>query len=431
MSTIKDETSTSTTKIILANATVWEDWKDRFLTQAVNLNLWDYLQGTKSLFIEPTRPKTINYPLKRHSAASQSRSQTIQEGNEETERPPSVQREPTFLDLTAEGQKAFQMDWTFYQDELKLYKEQHENIRKLKDWISSNISPHYQKTCCKPTEPVTKWYENLGKAAGISKRLDNTLARNAYRNALNPPKLRNLLAWTNSWEQAMTEAKNKEVLATTRTSEWFEDFLVAIKGVLPSWAESYGINKDHKVEDESLDYRTVANDLRKKASEYTNATKIAKGSFGPFGDEYTNAIKTANGSFGPTFADEGNDHPEQGSEEKAITKRKRDSPKGRQASRKRQKASDSSGKVDTASEHLSGKVVTASNESGMVCRACEAPHPTLKCYYLFPHKAPRLWIPKPRVQKLVEEALKEDSTLKEEVERLNRTKRAKINDDED
>jgi hypothetical protein len=80
---------------------------------------------------------------------------------------------------------------------------------------------------------------------------------------------------------------------------------------------------------------------------------------------------------------------------------------------------------------LSGKVVTASNESGMVCRACEAPYPTLKCYYLFPHKAPRLWIPKPRVQKLVEEALKEDSTLKEEVERLNRTKRAKINDDGD
>ena len=32
----------------------------------------------------------------------------------------------------------------------------------------------------------------------------------------------------------MTETKNKEVLATTRASEWFEDFLVAVKGVLPS-----------------------------------------------------------------------------------------------------------------------------------------------------------------------------------------------------
>ena len=75
----------------------------------------------------------------------------------------------------------------------------------------------------------------------------------------------------------MTETKNKEVLATTRASEWFEDFLVAVKGVLPSWAESYGINKDHKVEYESFDYRTVANDLCKKTSEYT---KIGQGSFG-------------------------------------------------------------------------------------------------------------------------------------------------------
>ena len=111
MSTIKDETSTSTTKIILANAAVWEDWKDRFLTQAVNLNLWDYLQGKKDLFIEPTRPNMANYPLKKHSTTSQSHSQIVQEGAEETEIPsPSVQREPTYLDLTAEGQKAFQ--WT-------------------------------------------------------------------------------------------------------------------------------------------------------------------------------------------------------------------------------------------------------------------------------------------------------------------------------
>jgi hypothetical protein len=229
----------------------------------------------------------------------------------------------------------------------------------------------------------------------------------------------------------MTEAKNKEVLATTRTSEWFEDFLVAIKGVLPSWAESYGINKDHKVEDESLDYRTVANDLRKKASEFTNATKIAKGSFGPFGDEYTNASRVANGSFDPTFADEGNDHSREGIEE-ASTKRKGKTHLGRH-SHKRQNASDSSDKVNVyACGKKPGKVETASDEPGKVCRACAGPHPAIpKCYYLFPSKAPKYWTPKPHVQKLVEEALKEDSALKEEVERYKRTKRAKINDDED
>jgi hypothetical protein len=57
----------------------------------------------------------------------------------------------------------------------------------------------------------------------------------------------------------VTIAKDKEVLATIRVSEWFEDFLTAVRETLPSWAESYEINKDPQVEDNSLDYRTVAN----------------------------------------------------------------------------------------------------------------------------------------------------------------------------
>jgi hypothetical protein len=56
----------------------------------------------------------------------------------------SVQQEVSYLVLTVEGQKAFQMYRTSYQDELKLYREQYENIQKLKDWIFANISPHYQ-----------------------------------------------------------------------------------------------------------------------------------------------------------------------------------------------------------------------------------------------------------------------------------------------
>jgi hypothetical protein len=39
-----------------------------------------------------------------------------------------------------------------------------------------------------------------------------------------------------------------------RCSEWFEDFLNAIRGILPTWAEAYGINKDPQVHDKQ---RTV------------------------------------------------------------------------------------------------------------------------------------------------------------------------------
>jgi hypothetical protein len=43
-----------------------------------------------------------------------------------------------------------------------------------------------------------------------------------------------LSTWVDNWEQAMAIAKDKEVLATTRASEWFEDFLITVREIQPS-----------------------------------------------------------------------------------------------------------------------------------------------------------------------------------------------------
>jgi hypothetical protein len=63
----------------------------------------------------------------------------------------------------------------------------------------------------------------------------------------------------------MTITKDKDVLATARVLEWFKDFLIVIRGTLPMWATAYGINKDSEVEDNALDYHTLANALRRVA----------------------------------------------------------------------------------------------------------------------------------------------------------------------
>jgi hypothetical protein len=71
--------------------------------------------------------------------------------------------------------------------------------------------------------------------------------------------MKDLSAWVDNWEQATTIAKDMEVLATTRASEWFEDSLITVgrSKFQPSWADAYAINKDPQVEDNILDYRTV------------------------------------------------------------------------------------------------------------------------------------------------------------------------------
>ena len=61
---------------------------------------------------------------------------------------------------------------------------------------------------------MAKWYENLKKAAGITKRMEETNAHEKYREALKTPKMKDLVTWVDSWEQAMTIAKDKKVYSS-------------------------------------------------------------------------------------------------------------------------------------------------------------------------------------------------------------------------
>jgi hypothetical protein len=289
----------ATTKIILTTSADWEEWNKRFMSQVIMYDLLRHIQGNENLLSKPIRPATADYPQKTRSTTARSRTQTHAEapgqGTSEgqTMSPEPDQREATFSDLTTDGQKSFSMAWTFYQDDTKAYEKQQDLVRKLKEWIAANVSSHYQETCCEPTESMTEWYKNLKMAAGIDTRSEENNAREKYKEALKAPKIKHLAAWVDMWEKTMTVAKKKKVVETTKASIWFQDFLAAIRGTLPMWAAAYGISMDPQVEDGTLDYRKVANDLRREAGQYTEtrkASKIAKGSFGPTfaGEEYHN-----------------------------------------------------------------------------------------------------------------------------------------------
>jgi len=288
----------ATTKIILTTSADWEEWNKRFMSQVIMYDLLRHIQGDENLLSKPIRPATADYPQKARSTTARSRTQTHAEASGQgtsegqTMSPEPDRQEVTFSDLTADGQKSFSMAWTFYQDDTKAYEKQQDLVRKLKEWIAANVSSHYQETCCEPTESMAEWHKNLKMAAGIDTRSEENNAREKYKEALKTPKTKDLITWVDLWEKTMTVAKKKKVVETTKTSIWFQDFLAAIRGVLPMWAAAYGISKDPQVEDNTLDYRTVANDLRREAGQYTETRK---------------ASKIAKGSFGPTFADSSED----------------------------------------------------------------------------------------------------------------------------
>ena len=406
--------STSTdNNVFLTSPDDWEAWELQFQGQAGSKRLWDQILGTKEFLIEPIAPELTSF---QHPVATGSQSGSNGE--------PEANIPLSFATLSGKNQKAFQFAYTVYTEEEKRYVAQIASIDKVKEWIRKTVSPNYQRTCCRPIESIKDWYEKLKEHAGISEYEAETETREKYKRATKPiSKPKDIPSWTTAWEQAMAAAQEKGLSAAMNPIEWFDDFMMAVRPVMPNWAESYRIMKKSEVRNKSLTYRTLANDFREAARLLTNAftcspTKVAKGSFGPvFADQdgeaerllanapnptkVGNPTKVVLGSFGPAFAGQdqcaGMDTSKQGVETQGG------SWKGRRVGKRKQ----------PEEKHSSGKTV---------CRGCSQRHPYQKCYYLFNENVPQWFRERSEVHQAVNQALKDDPTLAEEVKRLKKRK---------
>jgi hypothetical protein len=433
MSFTKDSAST-TNRVSLANSTNWEMWHQDFKSKAVGYDLWNYIQGIKALLSNPERPAMEDFAIKRTAAtalatrpqsviATQDTVEEISAEAASTDRHLPGTRSPTFGDLTTDGQKAYQVAWGFYQDDMKLYREQQDFLRKLKDWVTDTITPHYRRLCCEPTDPLSKWYTNLKEAVGVTSYIEKKEATRLYQEATKSPKgMKDFDNWIDNWEQGMNMAQRKKVAATLSPSDWFNDLMKALAGILPNWSESYAIHKGDEVENETLTFRTVANDLRKVVDRNQKGTnKFAKGSFGPTFAEEEQVVdrnqkgtnEYAKGSFGPTFAEA--EHADAGPENSPEISMNKQRKRG---SRKK----DAEFRPKRTANHILRGNSEDILETSCVCRACEGLHLTRRCFYIFPDSRPKNWKPNKQREKIVDKNLKEDSTLAEEIKRWGKKK---------
>jgi hypothetical protein len=358
----------------------WENWELQFKGLAVSENLWEYIKGTKVLLTEPIPPAAESF----RRPGSTTRSQG-----------PSSDDDP-FANMTNEGQKGFQLAWAVYLDQKGNYKTQHDGIRTLRYWIRKTVLPTYQSVCCEPEESVKDWYDKLKELVSTEETVTKKEIRNKYRQAIkSPSNLKSLPAWIDNWEQVMSQAKKKNLAVAENPLEWFDDCLTAMDPLLPHWVEAYRITKETEVENDDFSYRTLANAIREVARRKVipSRTKIAKG------------------SFGPTFADHedqcaGVNEPNQGDDAMQSKGKQK-----RKATKKRRRSKDKSPSLD-ADDKLPS--------SSKVCRGCNNFHHFQQCFYLFPEKAPRWFIERAKIREVVNQSLKDDPCLAEEVKRLRK-----------
>jgi hypothetical protein len=115
------------------------------------------------------------------------------------------------------------------------------------------------------TDPLSKWYTILKEAVA---HIDKQEATRLYKTSEEHHK------WIDNWEQGMN-------LVSYRERKWQQHHLLRI-GSNCNWSESCAIHKGDEVEDETITFRTVANDLRKVVDKNRKGTtKFTKGFFGP------------------------------------------------------------------------------------------------------------------------------------------------------
>jgi hypothetical protein len=300
---------------------------------------------------------------------------------------------------------------------MKIYREQQDFLRKLKDWVTDTISPHYRRLCCEPTDPLPKWYKSLKEAVGVTSYMEKKEATRLYQGAIRSPKsLKDFDKWIDNWEQGINLAQKKKV-AATQPSDWFNDLMNTLAGIMPNWSESYAIHKGDEVEKETITFRAVANDLCKVVDRKQKGTiKIAKGSFGPTFAEVEHTEEGPKNNPGPT-----NSPGPENSPGPTNSPGSKNSPSNFSMDKQRKKGNRYSSVKRAPPKRTASRMQQEDSEgvraTSNVCRACDGFHSTRRCFYLFSDSRPRGWVPSKRTQRIVDNNLEEDSTLAEEIKR--------------
>jgi hypothetical protein len=386
--------SQSNEKIVLNGPDDWEVWSTQFQAKAVASELWDLidpdLEQRLPFAKKPPPPKVEDYDKRRIQRETRSASSSTATSAAQEEEVDIGVHPKNAAEMTTVARAAFQLDWSMYTHNSRLYTQEKEAIEKLKGWVLKTVSNHLIRTACSPTESIDKWYEKLQTQVGVTEGKQRRDARESYKSAIKPmnkpPK--DMLAWLATWEEAISLAQEKKVPEAIHPSEWFEDFAAAVKNTgVENWVTSYRMLHKNDIEAGNLTFRELAND-------FGYEVRLTHGN----GSRRT----IAKGAFGPSFA--GKDHQlaaedalDQGDEEtQAEGKGKKKKGAGK-------------------------RKYTGGSQSG--CPACDLTHPLSECYYVFPERAPKWFRFRPETEEKVKKAMEDNDQLRSEIEKLKAKKK--------
>ena len=120
----------------------WEAWNTQFESKAISTDLWRLIslnedqEDTEPFAEKPIPPKISDYDKKltRETRSQGSQSSATAQGSQQAmgyiEEVDHVSKPRTAAEMTTAARQAFQLDWTLYQHDFKIYSTEREAIDK-------------------------------------------------------------------------------------------------------------------------------------------------------------------------------------------------------------------------------------------------------------------------------------------------------------
>ncbi|KAL9567430.1 hypothetical protein ACKAV7_008380 [Fusarium commune] len=388
----------------------WDSWSNEFKKLAHAYDLWQYIDPTDRIRWpqRPELPEIRDYP--RQADPDDPDSGTMTPGSDYV--PPR-----RIGELTSEGRAEYEHDIRIYSLKETAYRETKKQEQKLVEFVLKTVSATYQKTSCVTGDRLDKWYQELRRSGVVYNERLRPEARDKYHKAVHTaPKINKLNEWVTEWETTMAEAISKKVPDALDAQCWAEDLNRAMYHVLPSWASTFRQHRRPQILNNSLNYREVAADIRYEAK-MANASGRPSGiKRGAFAATYGAASRNDR----PAITDRDNDTIEvQGdasdwaTDETSYAHRDtRGQGRGRRAR---------GGGRGVSTKRKRAETTVNPNPDGPTCRGCLGFHNWKGCWYLFPAQKAEGWEPNQAIQRLINDRLKNDTSLVEEVKRLSKT----------
>lgn len=375
----------------------WENWSEDLQRIAVANDVWKYMQPENrvpwpqpvmELGVDAFEAVQTSTPTQSASSSSSllpparsTRSASTTQAGTENE---NLRVASSFRDLTTTGRSDYAMYLQVYSNQRRSYNDTAARIEKVQQWFTKSVSHSFKHTCCRPTETMDIWYDNLKKTSRHEGERRQLKIRAEYKEWLKPmarpPK--NWDIWIDTWERVMAEGIRYEIPEIQNSIYWTEDLGLAIRPISEPWWYFFQTSIKEGVKDSTLDYHLVASDLRK--------------TFG--GKKQILGSKVGKGVFSSIFGTEDTEPPTTASE--------KDKPAGKGKGKKR-------ARVDTEGSERSQPPPHS------VCKACSGRHHLSKCFYAL-NEFPDSWRPNETVVRVLQARMDGDQSFAKEVEKYRK-----------